>query len=89
MHVVLSTVSRGHVAPLGGAWTVFQQRRDGSVSFNRGWSEYRDGFGDPRGEHWLGNQALHLLSNHGHYSLRIELQDWSRERRHASYHTFR
>lgn len=68
---------------------MFQQRRDGSVSFNRGWSDYRDGFGDPRGEHWLGNQALHLLSNHGQYSLRIELQDWSRERRYATYHTFR
>ncbi|XP_070702903.1 fibrinogen C domain-containing protein 1-A-like [Pempheris klunzingeri] len=73
----------------GGGWTVFQQRRDGSVSFNRGWSEYRDGFGDPRGEHWLGNQQLHLLSNQGHYSLRIDLQDWSHAHRHALYHTFR
>ncbi|XP_076611028.1 angiopoietin-4-like isoform X1 [Chaetodon auriga] len=73
----------------GGGWTVFQRRRDGSVSFNRGWSEYRDGFGEPRGEHWLGNQQLHLLSNHGHYSLRIDLQDWSHAHRHALYHTFR
>ncbi|XP_042338106.1 fibrinogen-like protein 1, partial [Plectropomus leopardus] len=73
----------------GGGWTVFQRRRDGSVSFNRGWSEYRDGFGELRGEHWLGNQQLHLLSNQGHYSLRIELQDWSHAHRHALYHTFR
>ena len=73
----------------GGGWTVFQRRRDGSVSFNRGWSEYRGGFGEPRGEHWLGNQPLHLLSNHGHYSLRIDLQDWSHAHRHALYHTFR
>ncbi|XP_041811650.1 angiopoietin-2-like isoform X2 [Chelmon rostratus] len=73
----------------GGGWTVFQRRRDGSVSFNRGWSEYRGGFGEPRGEHWLGNQQLHLLSNHGHYSLRIDLQDWSHAHRHALYHTFR
>ncbi|XP_044027546.1 angiopoietin-2-like [Siniperca chuatsi] len=73
----------------GGGWTVFQRRRDGSVSFNRGWSEYRDGFGNPREEHWLGNQQLHLLSNHGHYSLRIDLQDWSHAHRHALYHTFR
>ncbi|XP_069372443.1 angiopoietin-4-like [Paralichthys olivaceus] len=73
----------------GGGWTVFQRRRDGTVSFNRGWSEYRDGFGDPRGEHWLGNQQLHLLSNQGQYSLRIDLQDWSHAQRHALYHSFR
>ncbi|XP_034747420.1 angiopoietin-related protein 7-like isoform X2 [Etheostoma cragini] len=73
----------------GGGWTVFQRRRDGLVSFNRGWSEYRDGFGEPRGEHWLGNQKLHLLSNQGDYSLRIELQDWNHVRRHALYHSFR
>ncbi|XP_069024728.1 fibrinogen C domain-containing protein 1-like [Embiotoca jacksoni] len=73
----------------GGGWTVFQRRHDGSVSFNRGWSQYRDGFGEPRGEHWLGNQQLHLLSNQGHYSLRIDLQDWSHVHRHALYHTFR
>uniref|UniRef100_UPI0037E72B24 angiopoietin-2-like n=1 Tax=Semicossyphus pulcher TaxID=241346 RepID=UPI0037E72B24 len=73
----------------GGGWTVFQRRRDGSVSFNRGWLDYREGFGEPRGEHWLGNQQLHLLSNQGHYSLRINLQDWSNAHRHALYHTFR
>uniref|UniRef100_A0A3Q3GMM4 Fibrinogen C-terminal domain-containing protein n=1 Tax=Labrus bergylta TaxID=56723 RepID=A0A3Q3GMM4_9LABR len=67
----------------GGGWTVLQRRRDGSVSFNRGWLEYREGFGEPRGEHWLGNQQLHLLSNQGHYSLRIDLQDWSNAHRHA------
>ncbi|RVE67038.1 hypothetical protein OJAV_G00113460 [Oryzias javanicus] len=73
----------------GGGWTVFQRRRDGSVSFNRGWSEYRDGFGEPRGEHWLGNQNLHFLTNQGHYSLRIDLQDWSHIHRHAVYQSFR
>ncbi|KAK2920639.1 hypothetical protein Q8A73_000124 [Channa argus] len=73
----------------GGGWTVFQRRRDGSVSFNRGWAEYREGFGEPRGEHWLGNQHLYLLSNQGHYSLRIDLQDWSHTHRHALYHSFR
>ncbi|XP_033492515.2 angiopoietin-4-like [Epinephelus lanceolatus] len=73
----------------GGGWTVFQRRSDGLVSFNRGWSEYRDGFGELRGEHWLGNQQLHLLSHQGHYSLRIDLQDWSHVHRHALYHSFR
>jgi len=29
------------------AWTVVQRRVDGSVSFRRGWNEYRHGFGGP------------------------------------------
>uniref|UniRef100_G3P4N3 Fibrinogen C-terminal domain-containing protein n=1 Tax=Gasterosteus aculeatus aculeatus TaxID=481459 RepID=G3P4N3_GASAC len=73
----------------GGGWTVFQRRHGGSVSFNRGWSAYREGFGEPQGEHWLGNRQLHLLSNQGHHSLRIDLQDWSHAHRHALYHSFR
>ncbi|XP_038135715.1 angiopoietin-related protein 7-like [Cyprinodon tularosa] len=73
----------------GGGWTVFQRRRDGLVNFNRGWAEYRDGFGEPRGEHWLGNHQVHLLSNQGHYSLRIDMQDWSHAHRHALYQSFR
>ncbi|XP_029925979.1 angiopoietin-related protein 7-like isoform X2 [Myripristis murdjan] len=73
----------------GGGWTVFQRRRDGSVSFNRGWSEYRDGFGELKAEHWLGNQQLHLLSNQRHYSLRIDMEDWTHTHRHALYDSFR
>lgn len=72
----------------GGGWTVFQRRRDGSVSFNRGWLDYRGGFGEPQGEYWLGNQQLHLLTNHVQYSLRIDMQDWSQDNRHALYRTF-
>lgn len=72
----------------GGGWTVFQRRQDGSVSFNRGWLDYRSGFGEPQGEYWLGNQQLHLLTNHIQYSLRIDMQDWSQNYRHALYRTF-
>ena len=33
----------------GGGWLVVQRRKDESVSFNRGWVEYEEGFGDLNG----------------------------------------
>nr|XP_023858797.1 ficolin-1-B-like [Salvelinus alpinus] len=73
----------------GGGWTVFQRRRDGSVDFNRTWQEYREGFGSPQGEYWLGNAALHALTNTGQHLLRIQLEDWHQQKRQATYNTFR
>uniref|UniRef100_A0A668AEW9 Si:ch211-157b11.8 n=1 Tax=Myripristis murdjan TaxID=586833 RepID=A0A668AEW9_9TELE len=73
----------------GGGWTVFQNRQDGSLNFNRTWQEYREGFGTPQGEHWLGNAALHALTSTGQHQLRIELEDWHQQRRHATYSNFK
>ncbi|XP_037347024.2 fibroleukin [Pungitius pungitius] len=73
----------------GGGWTVIQNRWDGSVDFNRTWQEYREGFGSPLGEHWLGNTALHALTSGGQHQLRIELEDWHQQKRHATYNNFR
>ena len=33
---------------------MFLRRQDGSVDFNRSWSEYAAGFGSPASEFWLG-----------------------------------
>ncbi|KAM8868765.1 fibroleukin [Synchiropus picturatus] len=73
----------------GGGWTVIQTRRDGSVDFNRTWQEYREGFGSPLGEHWLGNAALSALTSTGQHQLRIELEDWHQQKRQATYSNFR
>lgn len=72
----------------GGGWTVIQQRLDGSVSFNRTWAEYKKGFGNLRGEFWLGNDHIHLLTKAKDMILRIELEDFEGVREYAKYDEF-
>lgn len=72
----------------GGGWLVFQQRKDGTVDFTRDWSAYQFGFGEKDGEFWLGNEALHLITSQASYELRVELEDYEDERRHAVYRLF-
>ncbi|NXP46570.1 ANGL4 protein, partial [Heliornis fulica] len=59
-----------------GGWTVIQRRTDGSVDFDQLWDAYKNGFGDLRGEFWLGLEKVHQLVQEGRYNLLIELEDW-------------
>ncbi|NXD27639.1 ANGL4 protein, partial [Spelaeornis formosus] len=59
-----------------GGWTVVQRRMDGSVDFDRLWDAYKNGFGDLRGDFWLGLEKIHHLVQEGKYNLQIELEDW-------------
>nr|XP_020477878.1 fibrinogen alpha chain [Monopterus albus] len=65
---------------LMGGWMLVQQRESGALSFNRTWAEYRKGFGSVdaqgKGELWLGNRNIHLLTNQGETMLKVELEDW-------------
>nr|XP_060627855.1 angiopoietin-4 [Anolis sagrei ordinatus] len=72
----------------GGGWIVIQHRVNGSISFQKSWKEYKQGFGDPAGEYWLGNEAVHLLTNQAAFSLRVDLLDWEGHRAYASYEKF-
>ncbi|KAE8279500.1 Fibrinogen alpha chain Fibrinopeptide A Fibrinogen alpha chain Precursor [Larimichthys crocea] len=69
-----------HQEGLMGGWLLVQQRESGVLSFNRSWAEYRNGFGSVdakgKGEFWIGNQNLHLLTNQGETMLKVELEDW-------------
>ncbi|XP_046288991.2 angiopoietin-4 [Marmota monax] len=72
----------------GGGWTIIQRRVDGSEDFQRSWKEYKEGFGNPAGEYWLGNEAVHQLTSRATYSLRVELEDWEGQEAYAQYERF-
>ncbi|XP_074173341.1 angiopoietin-4 isoform X2 [Rhinolophus sinicus] len=72
----------------GGGWTLIQRRANGSVNFQRNWKDYKQGFGNPAGEHWLGNEVVHQLTSRAAYSLRVELQDWEGNEAYAQYEHF-
>ncbi|XP_048788825.1 microfibril-associated glycoprotein 4-like isoform X2 [Lagopus muta] len=72
----------------GHVWTVFQKRFNGSVSFFRGWNDYRYGFGRADGEYWLGLQTIHVLTLQGRYELRVELEDFENNTASATYGSF-
>ncbi|XP_071837432.1 uncharacterized protein [Apostichopus japonicus] len=72
----------------GGGWTVFQRRSSASVDFYRGWSDYKNGFGNKNHDHWLGNKYIHSLTNQKTYQLRIDLRDSGSSSYYAIYSTF-
>ena len=71
----------------GGGWTVFHKRFNGFVGFFRGWDEYKNGFGDVRGEFWLGNEKIHQLTEIPS-QLRVEINTTSAGYRYAKYSNF-
>ena len=71
----------------GGGWTVFQKRLDGSVGFNRGWNDYKRGFGNLNGEFWLGLDKIHRLTKQ-RSKLRVDLEDWTGKTAYAEYNFF-
>ncbi|XP_013418440.1 microfibril-associated glycoprotein 4-like [Lingula anatina] len=58
----------------GGGWTLFQKRMDGSVDFYRDWNDYKHGFENLSGEHWLGNNKMYLLTSQDDYELRVDME---------------
>ncbi|XP_014348285.1 angiopoietin-1 isoform X2 [Latimeria chalumnae] len=72
----------------GGGWMVIQRRANGSVDFQRTWNQYKQGFGDPAGEYWLGNEAVSLLTSEVSHTLRIDLKDWEGIQKYSQYERF-
>jgi len=57
-------------------WILMQRKvTGGSVSFNRPWADYRDGFGSAAGNdnYWLGLDKIYRLMQLGSVTLRVEV----------------
>lgn len=47
----------------GGGWVIIQRRLPtATVNFTRNWEDYENGFGDLKGEFWLGLKTIHELT---------------------------
>lgn len=74
-----------------GGWTVILRRVDGSVTFDRNWMDYKNGFGPLSGNFWLGLQKIKYIVDHDlpncagqtKYELYIGLQSFVPE--HAAF----
>ncbi|XP_015032497.3 fibrinogen-like protein 1 [Drosophila willistoni] len=72
----------------GGGWIVIQKQFDGSVDFNRTWTEYREGFGNVGGEFFIGLEKLHSITNSGSFELYMQLGFFNRSFNFAAYDNF-
>ncbi|EDW53778.1 GM19278, partial [Drosophila sechellia] len=71
---------------------VIQRRddfKDSRENFNRDWADYKNGFGEPSKDFWLGNENIYMLTNNEEYSLRVELEDFEGNKRYAQYSHFK
>ena len=69
-----------------GQWIVFQRRRHAQLDFNRNWTQYEEGFGDPQYEHWLGLKKINCLTfSVCAAELRIDMTNYKRILKYAIY----
>ena len=72
-----------------GGWTVIQRRKDGSIDFNRPWSDYEKGFGDLNGEFWYGLKNLYCLTQTGQWEMRVDFEFKNKTRSYLHYNVFK
>ncbi|CAK1588286.1 unnamed protein product [Parnassius mnemosyne] len=68
--------------------TLLQRRYNGTVEFNRKFSEYVRGFGNPASEYWIGLESMHQLTLDNCSSMRIDMTDIYGNSWYAQYENF-
>merc|ERR1711962_1141077 len=66
----------------GGGWTVLQRRGDFDQPtdyFLKKWAAYKEGFGKPTEDHWVGLKYWNNITLTKPQQLLIEMEDWDNE----------
>ncbi|EDW48196.1 ficolin-1 [Drosophila sechellia] len=72
----------------GKGWLVVQRRVSVEENFYRNWTSYQTGFGDLKGNFFIGLNNLNKISSLQPQELYIELVDFAGEKRYAHYSVF-
>ncbi len=75
----------------GGWLTILRRTKsEESTNFHTFQEEYEGGFGDLKGDFWLGLRTMHLLSKNGDCEMRVDLYDENNTNvAHVSYNVFK
>ncbi|XP_058122391.1 fibrinogen-like protein 1 [Anopheles ziemanni] len=71
-----------------GGWIVIQRRAHGKENFYRGWTDYRNGFGNLSDEFWLGLEHLNDITFRRPHELMVEVEDFEGNQGYANYKKF-
>ncbi|XP_041056155.1 fibrinogen-like protein 1-like protein [Carcharodon carcharias] len=72
----------------GGGWVVLQRvSKQSNIQFANHWSTYKHTFGDVEDDYWLGNEYIHLITQHVHYEVKFVIVSKS-ERVEVNYTSF-
>ncbi|KAH8246126.1 hypothetical protein KR026_010815, partial [Drosophila bipectinata] len=70
---------------IGAGWMDVYYKYDYSTKFNRTYDEYINGFGNPKGEIFMGLEILHILTNWKPHEVTIGLNDFRHKIRCANF----
>ncbi|XP_042735776.1 fibrinogen-like protein 1-like protein isoform X1 [Lagopus leucura] len=72
-----------------GSWTVIQRNSHNTdITWAESWSTYKYGFGNVRGDYWLGTEYIHQIAKQKVYQVRFVIHDASNNVRFADYNLF-
>uniref|UniRef100_A0A182N1V3 Fibrinogen C-terminal domain-containing protein n=1 Tax=Anopheles dirus TaxID=7168 RepID=A0A182N1V3_9DIPT len=74
---------------LDGGWTMIQHRTSGRTNFTRSYQEYKDGFGHPEQEFWIGLTRLNQITSLAQYELAILMDGFDGSTAMVQYTSFK